>query len=181
MSGIDIDWIRAEFPAPEGSSRERAQIEVILRLCDEVERLWGEVQWQDLRGAVVGGMVSGMVDGKQARIDALDAAGRSLARELVREIHARRGDRDRAALAEISGAEFGSSGGQGAVGVVADLGAAHLGLDIDVDGAPCGRLLGISAAGSDPSRDAGPVHLSTERAELDVGLLTPCTITGPRG
>lgn len=179
MSGIDIDWIRAEFPEPEGTARERAQTELILRLCDEVERLWGEVQWQDLRGAVVGGMVSGMVERKQASIDALDTAGRSLARELVGEIRAHRHDQDNAMLAEFSADESTSADEPNPVTVVADLKALHLGSDVVVAGTPQGRLLAISTSHDALSPGPEHVHLSTERAELDVVLMTPCTIADP--
>lgn len=177
MSGIDIDWIRAEFPAPHGTGQERAQIELILRLCDEVERLWGEAQWHDLRGAVVGGMVAGLVDRKQVTIDRLDAAGRSLARELVNEIRKGRRDRDSLALAQIAAGESVS------VQVVADLGVVHLGRRIIVDGLPRGRLLAFSSTQGPSSHTGGPtgqsVHLSTEIGDLDTDLSAPCSLVDP--
>ncbi|MFT8396034.1 hypothetical protein [Propionibacterium sp.] len=174
MAGIDIDWVRAEFPYPEGSGRERAQTEIILRLCDEVERLWGEVQWQDLRGAVVGGMVSGMMERSQASIQAMDVAGRSLGRELSAEMGRRRERQGDPAHHTAENCDAGEPGHRFAV---SDLAAAHLGMSLTCEGEERGILLGLSATidvqgGSPRTR----VHLSTDIGEFDCAPDAECTV-----
>ncbi|SER82486.1 hypothetical protein SAMN05443377_11255 [Propionibacterium cyclohexanicum] len=185
MSGIDINLIRAQFAAPQGTGRERAQTELILRMCDEIERLWSEAQWHDLRGAVVGGMASGMMERNEATIDALDLAGRRLAHELVVEMRRCQRCRDSLALAEIAAGESAS------VFVVGDLGVPHLGRQIVVDGRERGTLRALSQASRHPDvehEDAAPVeaassghrvHLMTDTGEFDVDAMVSCMLVPP--
>lgn len=82
-------------------------------------------------------------------------------------------------LAEFSADESTSADEPNPVTVVADLKALHLGSDVVVAGTPQGRLLAISTSHDALSPGPEHVHLSTERAELDVVLMTPCTIADP--